>query len=85
LANKETNAVREEKDVLLEARQKLNLTQQQVADLARITIRHYRMFESGERKLTSSSFFTASKVLRALELKIGAFADGEYTSRESNC
>lgn len=70
--------VQDEKKILLEARTRLGLTQQQVADKSDITIRHYRMFESGERKLTTSSFFTASKVLRALELDLTAFANGEY-------
>ena len=55
------------------------MTQQQVADIASITIRHYRMFESGERKLSTSSFLIASKVLTALELDLTAFAEGEYS------
>lgn len=69
----------DEKKILLDARKKLGLTQQQVADKASITIRHYQMFESGERKLSTSSFITASRVLRALELDLTAFANGEYT------
>jgi len=71
-------AIREEKDVLIEARKKLGLTQQQVADRADVAMRHYQMFEGGTRKLTSSSFHLASRVLRALELDISAFADGDY-------
>ena len=68
----------DEKKILLEARKKLSLTQQQVATKASITLRHYQMFESGERKLSSSSFTTASKVLKALNLDLTAFANGEY-------
>jgi len=68
----------DENKILLTARKKLGLTQQQVADKARITIRHYQMFESGERKLSTSSFNTAGKVLVALELDLTAFACGEY-------
>jgi transcriptional regulator with XRE-family HTH domain len=70
----------DEKTVLLTARKKLGLTQQQVADKAHITIRHYQLFESGERKLSTSSFVTASRVLGALELDLTAFANGEYTA-----
>ena len=74
--------IQDEPKILLEARKKLGLTQQQVADKARITMRHYRMFENGERKLSTSSFNTASKVLEALELDLAAFARGEYASRD---
>ena len=70
--------IQDEGKILRDARTKLKLTQQQVADKADITIRHYRMFESGERKLTTASFFTASKVLNALELDLTAFARGDY-------
>ncbi|HCC34789.1 MAG TPA: hypothetical protein DEQ02_03825 [Ruminococcaceae bacterium] len=76
-------AIREEKDVLTEARKRLGLTQQQVADKAGIAMRHYQMFEGGTRKLSTSSFHLASKVLRALELDISAFADGKYTVAEN--
>ena len=69
---------REEKDVLLEARKKLGLTQQQVADRANVAMKHYQMFERGTRKLSSSSFHTASKVIKALELDIAAFAREDY-------
>jgi transcriptional regulator with XRE-family HTH domain len=78
------NAVREEKDILLEARKKLSLTQQQVADKARIVLRQYQKFESGERKLSSSSFYIASKVIQALELDVTTFANGEYCLLETN-
>ena len=67
-----------ENKILLAARKKLGLTQQQVSEKARITIRHYQLFESGERKLSTSSFNTAGKVLEALELDLTAFARGEY-------
>lgn len=76
--------LREEKDVLIEARQKLNLTQQQVADKARVAMRHYQMFERGTRKLSSSSFWTASKILQALELDVTTFANGGYCMLETN-
>ena len=69
---------REEKTILLETRKELGLTQTQVADKAHITLRQYQKFENGERKLTSSSFHTASKVLQALEIDITTFACGGY-------
>jgi len=75
--------VQDEKKILLAARKRAGLTQQQVADKARITIRHYQMFESGERKLSTSLFNTASKVLEALELDLTAFARGEYALCEN--
>ena len=69
---------RDEKTILLEARKELGLTQTQVADRAHITLRQYQKFESGERKLTSASFSTASNILKALELDITTFARGVY-------
>ena len=69
---------REEKDILIEARKNLGLTQQQVADKACVAMRHYQMFECGTRKLSSASFWTASKILQALELDVTAYARGEY-------
>ena len=73
---------REEKDVLIDARKKLGLTQQQVADKAEVAMRHYQMFEGGTRKLTSSSFRIATNVLNALELDVTAFARGDYLLQE---
>ena len=69
---------REEKDILTEARKKLGLTQQEVADKARVAMRHYQMFEGGKRKLSSSSFWTASKILEALELDVTTYIRGGY-------
>ena len=74
--------IQDEKKILLHARKKLGLTQQQVADKANITIRHYQLFEGGERKLSTASFVTASKVLGALELDLTAFARGDYATRK---
>lgn len=48
-----------EKWILREKREKLGLTQQQVADKARIQLRQYQRFEDGERKLSSAAFYTA--------------------------
>ncbi|GHU88191.1 hypothetical protein FACS1894202_03870 [Clostridia bacterium] len=75
---------REEKDVLIEARKKLGLTQQQVADKAHVAMRHYQMFEGGSRKLSTSSFYTASNILMALELDVTNFACGGYGLSEND-
>ncbi len=74
--------MREEKDILIAARKKLGLTQQQVADKATVAMRHYQMFECGTRKLSSSSFYTASKILLALGLDVTTFARGGYALSE---
>jgi len=70
--------MRTEAEILIEARKKLGLTQQQVADKSRIGLRHYQMFEGGERKLSSATFWNASNVLETLGLDITAFARGDY-------
>ena len=74
--------VQDEPKILLAARKRLELTQQQVAVKADITLRHYQMFESGERKLSTSSFLTASRVLSTLALDLSTFASGEYAVPE---
>lgn len=75
------HVLQDEKRILHDARRKLGLTQQQVADKASVTIRHYQMFEGGERKLSTSSFNTASRVLDALGLDLSAFARGDYAEQ----
>jgi transcriptional regulator with XRE-family HTH domain len=75
--------IQDESKILLDSRTKLGLTQQQVADKADITIRHYRMFENGERKLSTSSYNTARKVLNALELDLTAFGNGDYSVKDT--
>ncbi|GHU58393.1 hypothetical protein AGMMS49975_24960 [Clostridia bacterium] len=71
--------VRFEHNVLQNARAKLGLTQQQVADKANILLRQYQRFENGERELSSSSFNIAARVLNALDLDLSAFDRGDYT------
>ena len=75
---------REEKDILIEARKKLGLTQQQVADKAQVAMRHYQMFEGGKRKLSTASFWTAAKILQALELDVTTFARGGYATTNND-
>ena len=67
-----------EAGILKNAREKLGMTQQQVADNARIQLRQYQRFESGERNLSSSSFNIACRILDALQLDITSYAHGKY-------
>lgn len=54
--------------MLRRQREALGLTQQQVADIAQITLRQYQRFESGERDLSSSSFRIGLNVCKALRI-----------------
>ena len=51
----------EEKWILRNNREKLGLTQQQVAYKAKIHLRQYQRFETGERNLSSASFTIACR------------------------
>ena len=53
--------------VLSEKRQILRLTQQEVANRAKITLRQYQRLESGERNILTSSFGLACRVIEALD------------------
>ena len=67
-----------EKDILRDFREKLGLSQQQVANKAKIQLRQYQRFETGERALSSSSFRIACAVLKALELSADKYIAGDY-------
>lgn len=54
--------------ILSEKRQILRLTQQEVADRAKITLRQYQRLESGERNIMTSSFRLACRVIEALDI-----------------
>jgi transcriptional regulator with XRE-family HTH domain len=64
--------------ILRDYRDKLGLTQQQIADKAKIFLRQYQKFESGERNLSSSSFQIACRVIEALGLDINKYYHGKY-------
>lgn len=68
--------------VLKEKRVVLGLTQQQVADKAKITLQQYQKFESGARNIMTSSFQLACRVIEALGMNISDFYHGEYTIGE---
>lgn len=60
----------------------LELTQQQVADRANIDLQQYRKFESGARDIRRASFDVACRVIKALEMDVGKFFDGDYSLGE---
>lgn len=64
--------------VLREKRLVLGLTQQQVADKAKITYGQYQKFESGERNIRTASFQLACKVIEALDMDLTKFFHGDY-------
>ena len=73
--------------VLSEKRQILRLTQQEVANRAKITLRQYQRLESGERNILTSSFGLACRVIEALDMDVSKFYHGDYCNgvqREHN-
>ena len=70
----------EEKWILRDYREKLSMTQQEVADKAKIQLRQYQRFEAGERNLSSSSFSIACRVIEALGLDLTKYHRGDYVS-----
>jgi len=68
----------EEKWILRDYRKKLGLTQQEVADKARIQLRQYQRFEGDEANLSSSSFNIACRVMDALGLDPTTYHKGGY-------
>ena len=69
-------------NILREQRVVQNLTQQQVADKAKITVQQYQKFESNERNIKTASFQLACRVLEALNMDIAGFVHGEYVFGE---
>lgn len=64
--------------VLRQRRQVLEMTQQEVADKAGVNLQQYRKFECGEREIKKASFYVACKVIKALEMDIDGFYNGDY-------
>ena len=64
--------------ILRNQREALGLTQQQVADRAKIQLRQYQRLESGERSMYGASFRTAISVCKALQLDPQRFIDVVY-------
>ena len=68
--------------VLLKKRQMLRLTQQEIADRAKITLRQYQRLESGERSILTCSFGLACRVIEALDMDVSKFYHGDYYLEE---
>ena len=65
---------------LRNARKAKNLTQQQVADLSGISLRHYQQFESGNRILTNASFYIVMNIAAALGVHVDELVKGGPSS-----
>ena len=68
--------------ILKEKRLVLGLTQQQVADKAKIAYTHYQRPESDERNIRTASFQLTCRVIKALNMDIEKFYNGDYTLGE---
>jgi len=69
-----------DRGILIGQREKLGLTQEEVAKKAGIKLEQYQKYEShGGREFSSSSMRIVNAVLTALELDPTAFANGEYS------
>jgi transcriptional regulator with XRE-family HTH domain len=68
-----------ERGILIGQREKLGLSQEEVAAKAGIRLDQYRKYESHDGHFTASSMRIVNAVLTALELDPTAFAKGEYS------
>ncbi|MBO5570182.1 MAG: helix-turn-helix transcriptional regulator [Clostridia bacterium] len=67
---------------LREKRLVLEMTQQEVADRAKISLSSYQKFESGDRNIRTASFEVACRVIMALDMDPTAFYEGKYVFDE---
>lgn len=58
------------------------VTQQEIADRAKITLRQYQRLESGERSILTCSFGLACRVIEALDMDVSKFYHGDYYLEE---
>ena len=65
-------------NLLREKRVILGMTQQNVANKAKITLQQYQKFESGERSIMTCSSQIACRVIEALQMDISKFYHGDY-------
>jgi transcriptional regulator with XRE-family HTH domain len=69
-----------DRGVLIDQREKLGLSQEEVVAKAGIKLEQYQKYESHEgREFSSSSLRIVNAVLTALELDPSAFANGDYS------
>ena len=64
--------------ILREKRVVLGLTQKQVAERAKITLRQYQKFENSERNIMTCSFQMACRIIEALDMNISDFYHNKY-------
>lgn len=67
-----------EHHILRNQRESLGLTQQEVANKAKVQLRQYQRLESGERSIYGASFRIAISVCKALQLDPQRFIDGVF-------
>jgi transcriptional regulator with XRE-family HTH domain len=67
-----------ERGMLIKQREKLGLTQEEVAERAGITLKQYQRFEMQDVNISSSTFQIVHAVLKALELDTTSFDKGDY-------
>ena len=67
-----------ENGLLIKQREKLGLTQEEVAERAGITLKQYQRYEKVGNNISSSSFQIVNAVFTALELDMTDFNNGDY-------
>lgn len=67
-----------DRSMLISQREKLGLSQEDVAKKAGIKLEQYQRYENTESGFSSSSMRIVNAVLTALELDPTAFANGDY-------
>ena len=68
-----------ERGILIGQREKLGMSQEEVAKKAGITLEQYQRYEKHGVDISSSSLRISSAVLTTLKLDPSAFAKGDYT------
>lgn len=68
--------------ILKEKRLVLRMTQQEVADKAKVSLPQYQKFESGARNIKTASFQLACRVIEALNMNVSDFYHNEYVFGE---
>ena len=67
-----------DRGILIGQREKLGMSQEEVATKAGIKLEQYQKYESQKSRFSSSSLRIVNAVLTALELDSTAYANGDY-------
>ncbi|MCL2797492.1 MAG: helix-turn-helix domain-containing protein [Firmicutes bacterium] len=70
-----------ENGLLKGQREKLGITQEEIAKRAGITLKQYQRYEKHNVQLSTASWKIANAILSALELDATALANGDYCFR----